>query len=226
MKRLLAIILAVIMMSAILCGALAELDLSYIRENPDLYTIDVSDSGEAAFIETALNTAGRSFTHKYESANRYNSTKFDILVLDYLKTSAYPVMRLWITYCADDNYMNINSVSFIIDGTKYTFSGVADPEWYTKDDSGYMEQILIRFNQENISFLAAMIGQITGDGDFDQLLESAECKMILHGREDIEVDLGQGFFLDYYAIANAMLQIDGFEYLDKSVGTTMKETTP
>ena len=223
MKKLLAVLLAV-MLACGACAALAELDLAPIREANNIYTIDVDTESDVAYIESKLSAADRSFTHKYESSTRYSSTKFDILVVDYLKENAYPVMRLWVTYCADDDYMNITSASFILNGKKYTFSGIANKDWYVKDDDGYYEQVLIKFGMENLNFLAALEDIFNGVDDVGAVAKSATCKLILHGREDIEVELGEGFFLDFMAIKLGMVDINGLDFLEKAISTTMKIT--
>lgn len=106
--------------------------------------MDVDVENDVAFIESALGASGRAYVHKYDSSTRYSTTQFDILVLEYLQTSAYPIFRLWINYCADDAYMNITSVSFYVEDQKYTFSGIADAERYTHDENGYVERLLIK----------------------------------------------------------------------------------
>ena len=171
-----------------------------------------------------MSAADRSFTHKYESSTRYSNTKFDILVVDYLKENAYPVMRLWVNYCADDDYLNITSASFILNGKKYTFSGIGNKDWYVKDDDGYLEQVLIKFGMDNIDFLAALEDIFNGVDDVGAVAKSATCKLILHGREDIEVELGEGFFLDFMAIKLGMVDINGLDFLEKAISTTMKIT--
>ena len=93
---------------------------------------------------------------------------------------------------------NMNSVSFIVDGKKYTFSGIADAEWYVHDENGYVEYLLMKFGMENLSFLAALerVFSDANDGSSAfQAARNASCRMILHGCEDIEVELGAGFSL-------------------------------
>ena len=54
--------------------------------------------------------------------------------------------------------------------------------------------------------------------------EFAERKiqMILHGIEDVNVELGLGFIADYAVLLNAFSEIGGIPYLDKATATTMK----
>ncbi len=227
-RKICAFLLVVLMAcSCFTVSSAAVLDLSSIRENSELFSIDVDTESDVAFIESQMSAQLRSFVHKYESSYRYSNTLFDILVVDYLKTDAYPIMRLWIIYCADDAYLNINSVSFIVDGKKYTFSGIADADWYEHDDNGYVEKVLLKFGMENLSFLAALERVFSdvkdGSGAF-QAAQNASCRMILHGREDIEVELGAGFFTDYLIMHMGFTSIDGLSYLNKVISSTMKET--
>lgn len=224
MKSTLVLLMALLMIFGTYTTALADLDLDPVREASNVYTIDVSSDGEAAFIESRLSTQDRSFVHKYESENLYSSTQFDILIVDYLKTSAYPVMRLWITYSADDAFMNITSASFIIGNKKYTFSGIADSDWYQQDDRGYIEQVLIKFGIDNLEFLVALEDMFNDSDSVVETAKNSTCKMILHGRENIEVDLGSSFFLDFLAIKMAMVNIGGLDYMDKALSSTMKIT--
>lgn len=225
MKRFLALLLAVLMASGVCAAALAEeLDLSPIRESDSLYTIDVDTESDVAFIESKLSAQDRAFTHKYESSTRYSSTKFDILVVDYLKANPYPVMRLWVTYCADEDYLNITSASFIINGRKFTFSGIGNPDWYVKDDQGYVEQVLIKFGTDNLDFLVEMEKLFSDTEDVAGAAAEATGKLILHGREDVEVELGEGFFLDFLVIKLGMVNINGLSFLDKANSSTMKVT--
>ncbi len=224
MKKFLAVLLAVMLVCGACAAALAELDLAPIREDDTLYSIDVDTESDVAYIESKLSAADRSFTHKYESSTRYSNTKFDILVVDYLKENAYPVMRLWVTYCADDDYMNITSASFILNGKKYTFSGIGNKDWYVKDDDGYAEQVLIRFGMDNIDFLVALEDIFGDTEDVTEAAENATCKLILHGREDVEVDLDAGFFLDFLVIKLGMVNINGLDFLEKASSSTMKVT--
>lgn len=225
MKTFRTLLLALVMMCTCFATALAdELDLTTVRENPNLYTFDVEVESDAAFVETTLSTAIRSFTHKYESTKRYSCTQFDILIVDYLQEDRYPVWRLWVTYCADDAFLNIDSVSFLVGGQKFTFSGVADTEWYTKDEDGYVEKVLIKFNDENLDFPIALEKAVKGHTGTVEELDQVEVKMILHGRENIEVSLGSGFLLDFIGLKSAFLDMNGMGYMGEVYGTTMKVT--
>ncbi|MBR4080887.1 MAG: hypothetical protein IKK21_03770 [Clostridia bacterium] len=222
MKKLVSLCLAVLMLLTCLPASAAEMDLSHIRQNTEVFTMDVDVDNDVAFIESTLSASSRAYVHKYDSSTRYSTTHFDILVLEYLQTSAYPIFRLWITYCADDAYMNITSVSFYVEDQKYTFSGIADAERYLHDENGYVERLLIKFNEESLDFLAALERQAPDNyDDFDQY----NIKMVLHGREDIEVELGKGFGLDFFAMVTAFINIGGLDYLEKCSGSTMKVTS-
>lgn len=201
-----------------------DLDLSFVRENTDYYEMDVEieDGTAFAFIESTLTASDLAFIHKYDSQTKYSYTQFDILVVDYLSaTDAYPVNRLWIYYNADNNHQYINAVTFTIDGTKYTFSDVADAERYTQPDGVYRESLLIKFDYDNLEFLAALERLIPDDLND---LESVQIPMTLHGLEDLEVTLDQSFMLDFIIFRLALLNTNSFDYMGETNGTPMKMT--
>ncbi len=228
MKRIAALLMtAVLLFAAMPALADEKLDLSVFRDNPTLYTIDVNTEDDVAFVESALSAKDRSFVHKYESENRYNTTKFDILVVDYLQSDPYPIFRLWISYCSDDSYMNINTASIIFNGKKYTFSGIADKDWYYHDEKGYREDVLIKFGMDNVEFLTDLEKALGDDSDASAMIKAAEtmkAKLILHGRENIEAELGEGFFLDFLLIKAGFMRCNGVQYLEKANATEMKVT--
>lgn len=162
------------------------------------------------------------FVHKYDSQTKYSFTQFDILVIDYLSPAkAYPVHRLWIYYSADNYHQYITAVTFNINGTKYTFSGVADASRYEVTDGVYQESLLIKFDWDNLDFLAALEKLIPEDLDN---LDSIKIPMTLHGVEDITVDLDGRFLLDFMFIRLAMLNTNSTNFLDKADGTSLKVT--
>lgn len=222
MKKLLSLTLAVLLLCASVPAAAATMDLSNIRDNPKIFTIDVNTDDDVAFVESTMSAEDRSFVHKYESSNRYSTTKFDILVLNYSEPAdSYPVMRLWVTYCADDAFLNISSVTFIIGEDEYTFTDVADEDWLVKDDNGYMENVLIKLGWENIGFTIRMEEPFENVSNYVEAAGNTTCRMILHGREDVEVELGKGFFLDFLLIKTGMISINGLEFLEKANCTPM-----
>ena len=231
MKKLISFILVLALLCLFLTPSFADFDLSYIRNNVDDYTINVDAEENLAFIETNISIPLKAFSHVYESKNRYSYTSFDILVINYFETSAYPILRLWIYYAADQ-FLNVNSVTFTVSGTEYTFSGISNSEYRVKDENGTMEGLLLIFGYENIDFilaLAALIEAYSTKG-IETLADpnnGMKVKMVLHGTRDVETVLGSGFALDsLFMIMNAFLYIDGYTYLDKAYATKMSVFTP
>ena len=224
MKKIFALLLAAVLLCSAMTVAVAadDLDLSFVRNNKEVYTIDLNDKGTAAFIESQLSAKDRSFVHKYESSTRYSNTMFDVLIVDYDTDDAYPVFRLWISYYADDSYVNLHSASIILGDEKYTFSDIDDPDWRTKDEDGYAEQLLIKFDEETLPFLAKLESMLPDDADD---LDDISIKMILHGDEDITVEIGRGFLMDFMFIKTAMININGLQYLERAYGSDMSVTT-
>lgn len=223
MKKCLAfLVTTLLLLSSVSVAFAAKLDLSPIEAKTNLYTVDIDEDNESAFIETVLTAAQRSFTHKYESSTLYSTTMFDVLVVDYGKTTNYPIIRLWISYCADDAFQNIDSVTIALGNKQYTFADVSDPDWLVHDEeTGYLEEVLIRFNEDNLAFLTAL-EELANSCEHDiEKMDQAGIKLVLHGDEDIQADLGSGFLLDFLAIKDAWLTLDGLNYIDEASGNDM-----
>ena len=170
MKQFFAFILALALLFSCSVSLAAGYDLSYAKSKSGVFTVDEDTDRDVAFIESTLSVSDRSFVHKYESDYRYSSTMFDILVVDCSRSTSYPVPRLWITYCAD-NYLYYDSVTFTIDGTDYTFSGISDSDWRTKDENGVVEEVLIKFGTEALPFLGAMETLYEKYPSYDELMD-------------------------------------------------------
>lgn len=219
MKKLLSLLLALCLLLS--ASTALALDLAFVAENPGIYTMNVDDDGDA-FITTALTVADRSFTHQYESANYWSSTQFDILVVDYAAAEALPVWRLWITYTADNRYQNFDSVTFDFSGYSFTFTDISNPEWQEMVGDSYMEQTLIQFGMMNIEFFIALEKYCAG---LDESLADFTGTMTLHGDEDIVVNLGQGFALDFVLTKMAYVQMDGLATIQDVYGTMISDVT-
>ena len=111
MKKFFSFFLAM----ALLCSCASSLadgyDVSYVKDHSNVFTIDVDEDSGIAFVESTLSTKDCSFVHKYESDYRYSSTMFDVLVVNYEKSTAYPVPRLWITTARMNTSITIPSPS-------------------------------------------------------------------------------------------------------------------
>lgn len=226
MKKLLALLTALLMLTLPLSALASTLDLSFVRNHTDkLYTIDVDTASDLAFIESQLSIEGRSFTHKYDSAYRYSYLKWDVLVMDYSAgANAVPCLRLWVVYAADNRHQNINSVTFTIDGVDYTFTGVGSAERRTHDENGYRESMLIKFGMNNLDFLVAMDRVIPDDHDSVDDLANLPITLTLHGDEEFTVHLGSGFVLDFLAMEDAFIESNGLDYFDQDLFTTTPVT--
>lgn len=227
MKKFLSLLLIALLLACSISSAFAaKLDLSPIEAESDLYTIDISEDGDAAFIETTLTAQHRSFVHKYESTALYSTTMFDVLVVDYGTSDNYPIIRLWVTYCADDSFQNFDSVTFTVGNKEYTFTDISDPDWQMQDEeSGYIEDVLIRFNEDNLIFLEALEELTSGNDATIEELDQLSVKMVLHGDEDIEATLGGGFLLDFLAIKSAWMDLNGLDYIEEASGSKLSVKT-
>lgn len=227
-RRILSLMASALMLAMLLSvsAAAAEgFDMATFRNNPDVFVIDVDAEKDLAYITTNTTVKDRSFTHENESGVRYSCTQFDILVLDYFNAEQLPIQRLWITYCADE-FLYINSVTFEVGGVKYTFSGVADPEWLHTFDDGIVEQVLIKLGDDNLEFLAALESETDTLGYIDSLdaFAALDITMTLHGTKDVTVKLGKGFWVDFALIKKGFIRAGGLDekYLSQADCTPMK----
>ena len=224
LKKGLCLLLALALFLPVMAGA-ERLDLSKIRENPNIFTIDVDAENDIAFISSTLTlmTGERFFVNEFEGDARYSTTWFDMLVHNYFETNSYPVFRLWISYCADD-FLYINSVTFELNGVKYTFSGVSDSEWRTTyDDGGIMEKMLIKFDMENLDFLVALDEAAeTVDNEIARM-DELNITLTLHGTKDVTVKLGKGFWTDFLLLEAGLSNSGGLtvENMKKVNGTDL-----
>ena len=227
-RRILSLIasaLMLVMLFSVSAAAAEGFDMATFRENPTVFVIDVDAEEDLAYITTNTTVKDRSFTHENESDVRYSSTQFDILVLDYFNAEQLPIQRLWITYSADE-FLYINSVTFEVGGVKYTFSGVADPEWLHTFDDGIVEQVLIKLGDDNLEFLAALESETDTLGYIDSLdaFATLDITMTLHGTKDVTVKLGKGFWVDFALISTGFIRAGGLneKYMSQADCTPMK----
>lgn len=217
-KRILIAVLALLMAFT----AFGEtFDLAPIRANENV-TIDVNAEADVAFVESVLSVANRSFTHSKESAIRYSSTMWDLILINYFENDVYPVLRCHIYLSTDDKPYYITSATITIGGKDYTFSGISDPEWFTDYGDGHNQSMLIKFGVDNLDFLLAL--DTAFEGVNSDNLEEVRFDMVLHGTEDITAQLDAGFLLDFKVIENAFLDGNGLSFLDKAYATEMKVT--
>lgn len=219
MEKMLSLLLALCLLLS--ASTALALDVAFVTENPGIYTMNVDNEGDA-FITTALTVPDRAFTHQYESANYWSSTQFDILVVDYTAEEAIPVWRLWINYAADNQYQHFEKVTFHFGGYSFTFTDVSSPDWQYMLGESYVEQMLIQFGMMNVDFFIALEKYCdTLDDDMANFVGT----MTLHGEEDIVIDLGQGFALDFVLTKMAYVQMDGLATIQDVYGTMLSDIT-
>ena len=229
MKRIISLALCLsILCTAVSAFALPTFEMSLYSENSELYNVDVDSERGVAFIETSEKNSNVAFTHKYESDFYYSTIRNDILVIDYYKSSRYPVVRTWIDYRAD-KALNIYAVSFVYDGKTYTFSDVADKDRVVQLENGVSEQLLIKYGSNNSDFFVDIAMAVVEYGfarfgdDGDSEAKQPEMKMILHGTEDVVVDeLPTGFWNDLFVIVMSMMKDDYLQFIRDNEGTPCK----
>lgn len=220
-KKTLCILLIAVLMIPVTVNA-DRMDLAALGDMSEFITIDVDQENGCAFVESKFNPKSRSFVHEFESDARYSTTRFDLLILDYFEITAYPVFRLWIQYAADE-FLNINSATFELNGTKYTFTGIADKDWMHTYDNGIVEEVLIKFGMDNLEFLVALEKALNTIDDLSNLAQ-LDISLTLHGTKNVTVQLGEGFWADFLTMKMAWTNSNGLtaEFINKAVATEMK----
>lgn len=224
MKKLIALVLAVLMTAVCAASALAEINFDYLNQGGQngLIAISVSSDGADAYIETTLPRTNFRFEHPYTHPGYFSATEFDFIILDYATENPMPVMRLWIRYFGTQ-FMNVEDVSFVIDGVTYRFHAAGgEDRRQLVEGKVYAETPAIIFSAEHIAFLEALTNHASGAASLAEL-EARPVTMILHGDTDVEVTLGSGFMLDflgvwsYYANSGCMMYLSGIQGTEMSV---------
>ncbi len=222
MRRFLSIFLCFILLLSICPVSFAVIDLSPLQGS-DLFSIDIDEDTDSAFVTTTLTLSDRAFHHKRDSPFLNSNTQFDILLVNYSK-AAYPVFRLWINYVADE-INNITGVTFTLDGKRYSFSGIAGSDRQYDLDVCTLESLLVRFGNDNSEFLSALLSysqKFFNDDLTTQNLDQVSIPLTLHGDEVIETTLNGNFLLDFMAIASALASIGDTSVLGNANATPMK----
>ncbi len=224
--RPIALLLALCLLGSIL-PALAEGSLQapystqYFEDRPGIYRVSVQENGTFIDASPYYGTSEKSFVHAYESDDYYSYVYTDILVV----TSAeepYPVLRTWIIYNGKQP-VRAGSVTFVLDGTAYTFSNVGSEDRRKETDSGYKESLLIRYGSGNTDFIAAVrrIGAEIAAHMNEKGYIYPTYTLTLHGSEDLTVTLDGRCIADAYLMMGGFVESGGPAYLEKAVSTKL-----
>ena len=195
--------------------------LDMCRGDAATYSVHEYPDRGWALIASTLESKDTAFVHKYESDYRYSTTTFFLTIDDYQTDAPKVEPELMVTYCRDDAPLNITGVTVAFGGRSFTFTGKLSHN-VEKDERGYTEHVHIVIDQHNQDFLGALAQYILDIGGDDPMenLSSARATIILHGDEDVEAELGEGFFQDYAAmIVDPLSRYDlaGCFYEDRGV---------
>lgn len=224
MKRWIAfLIAAVLLCSSVSALADGTFDISFYSSS-NVFTVEVDSENDIAFIDSKMGTADLAFNHQYENDYYYSVMRNDIIVIDYFSSNRYPVLRTWITY-RGDKALYFTGVSFIIEGKEYVLSDVADKDRIQKLDNGWEETLLIKYGSENWDFFAAIAASAMvyyGAWVDDKEAAVPDIKMVLHGTEDIEVQVTGNFLLDMGIFVLSLISNDTIGLLVENTGTPCK----
>ena len=169
------------------------------RGDADTYMVREYPEQGWALIASTLESKDTSFVHKYESDYRYSTTAFFLTINDYQTDDPKVEPELMISYSRDDAPLNITGVTIAFGGRSFTFTGDLSYN-QNSGEHGYTEYVHLTIDQHNQSFLGALaqyILDIGGDDPESLSMSNARATIILHGDEDVEAELGEGFFQDY-----------------------------
>lgn len=197
------------------------------EDTSGMFNVSYYDDSDTALIESIVDTQSIAFSHKYESSYYYSIMKNNLFVMNYSSDDPMPVLCAIIDYRADQP-LNISAVSFIIDGTTYTFTDVADASRNAQVDHGIDENLLIIFGSRNWDFFAAYAEKALLYLDswmVDNDTEAPEIRMILHGAdEDVETTVPAYFMLDTGMFILSLANMDSLPLLAEMDGNPCKVT--
>ena len=221
MKRFVAILLVAVLGCILPAAAAGEsLDLTFVKEYPELYRISDEENSDEVIIDSTVPPADRTFDHKYASTGETGCrVRSGICLTKEDDGSWFPLLFMYFDDYTKDAFLEIGSVTFVVGEKEFTFSDFA----YDKElvDGKYYETFQIFFGNNNIDFIAALADLISTQENEEQIMKMTG-EMILHGKKDVTVILSGGFYYDAFLLLLAMSRINGFEYFEYVEGTPMK----
>lgn len=231
MKRIIALVLA-LMMAAGLAAAAAEetpefFDVSYFEKNEDIFQVNVSQDGESVTISSKELMENRAFSTPYDTESYYSAIIPDIAVLNYPREQErQAAIRIRIIYNGTKP-LNITSATFIGGGYEFTLSEIAvgsAPE----QDGVYTETMAVigGNSNNNILFLATLMADSVSYAQRRYINEGAdenaalpEWTLILHGDEDVTVQLPASFWADIALFTLSLTDMNALGLIARNQGT-------
>ena len=159
MKKLTALILALIMLLSCAVTAMAEFDRSVLTDETaqSLIVLEFDETNTNAYIESRLERSALAFDHPNAHPDEPSLVEFDMIVLDYHTDNPYPALRLWVRYRGTE-YLYIDGISFEVDGLTYRFDGVGDPSRIYDENGKYSENALVVFGLNQSLLISGLLG--------------------------------------------------------------------
>ena len=225
MKKTVSLLLALLLATGCLAGALAEdgsesvkADLSVFTTNEDVkLEADENDPAYAyvTIADDALSMDTYAITHAHESDTRYSLAEYDFLIMGYNTEDPLPVMRLWFTVFTKDQFYNFESVTLTLGDKEFTFSEVADESmYYELQDGDYAQQLMIIFGADNLDYLLGVEDLLEPMTSGEEVL-AAKIPVVLHGTEDVSGEISGGFLLEYMLFRSLLIQSNALKCIDK-----------
>ncbi len=224
MKRRMALLLAAVLLAGMAGTALADVDLSTIR-NSELYYIDVNDNGYA-FVGSIVPYDLMTVSHPNSVASEPSIAYSDIVVSNYYSSGdrQQAAWRLWLEY-RGGSYLGITAITLTWDGTDYTFEGVGDSSRMQNHGNYVQENARIVFGSDNMLFWLSFLLRCEGLDNKMEIIDWS-MPMVLHGTRDVATELSGYTLLDLYLVGEAMYNISGFDGLLGTSGSPVTTYTP
>ena len=225
MKKTVSLLLALLLATGCLAGALAEdgsesvkADLSVFTTNEDVkLEADENDPAYAyvTIADDALSMDTYAITHAHESDTRYSLAEYDFLIMGYNTEDPLPVMRLWFTVFTKDQFYNFESVTLTLGDKEFTFSEVADESmYYELPDGDYAQQLMVIFGADNLDYLLGVEDLLEPMTSGEEVL-AAKIPVVLHGTEDVSGEISGGFLLESMLFRSLLIQSNALKCIDK-----------
>ena len=235
MKKIIALVLA-LTLAAGLTAAAAEtpesFDVSYFEKNGNIFQVEVLQDGESARITSVAanektTRPNYAFSTPYDTESYYSAIIPDIAVLNYPRDQErQAAFRICILYNGTKP-LNIISATFAGNGYEFTFSEItmgSAPE----QDGVYTESLVIvgGNSDNNARFLATLMADalgyvqrryITDGGDVNAALPG--WTLVLHGDEDVTVQLPAGFWDDVGLFTLSLSDMNALNLIARNPGS-------
>lgn len=235
MKRIIALVLALTLAAGLAAAETAQeaetptfFDMTYYEANDKYFLIDIQQDGDTVTINSgrfAENPEYNAFSTPYER-EPYLSVIFpDITVMNYPREQEREAaFRIRIVYNGTKP-LNIHSATFTGGGYTYAFSDIAFGSAPESDGVCTETMTIVGGSGDgNVLFLANLMAEAYGYAAKKYASEDKETvlpdwTLVLHGDEDVAVELPEGFWSDVAMLTTGLMEMNTFSFLTRNPGS-------